>query len=68
MVDLYGWAGPCQAAVPRFQEMHFACQDESVLQFLQVRCTAVTVCAHDNSSALQMDAPQLTTAGEGRGL
>lgn len=43
VIDLYGWAGPCQAAVPRFREMQSACQDESVLQFLQVKAEGCEV-------------------------
>lgn len=36
VVDLYGWAGPCQAVVGAFADLYFGVNDEKALQFLMV--------------------------------
>jgi hypothetical protein len=37
VVDVYGWAGPCQALVTTFADLHLDVNDEKTLQFLMVR-------------------------------
>lgn len=36
VVDLYGWAGPCEAVVFIFADLHFGVNDAKALQFLMV--------------------------------
>jgi hypothetical protein len=37
VIDLAGWAGPCEASVSYFADLDFEINDEKVLQFLMVR-------------------------------
>lgn len=41
VIDIYGWAGPCEAVVNRFAELKFEVNDDAALQFLMVWADAL---------------------------
>jgi hypothetical protein len=44
VVDLYGWAGPCEAVVFIFADLYFGVNDAKALQFLMVPPQPIAAC------------------------